>query len=227
MRAKTVAVMQPYFFPYLGYFRLFAAVDEFVIFDTVQFPRRGRVHRSHVGGPTQAPEWLTLPLAYCPADTLIQDLLFAPDARASFDGRLARLPWIATAKGPLAQEIRRFLALPLASVNDCLEAGLRLVADIVDVDVTIVRASSLDVDPSLRGQASVLAIAKARGATRYVNPPGGRALYSASAFEESGIELSFLTPYEGRFQHLLPALMEESAQAIRHDLIESMALAGA
>ena len=48
---KGVALMQPYFFPYAGYFRLFAAVDTFIIYDCVQFPRRGRVHRVEVPGP--------------------------------------------------------------------------------------------------------------------------------------------------------------------------------
>jgi hypothetical protein len=42
----TVAVMQPYFLPYPGYFRLFAAADQVALFDCVQFPRRGWVHRS-------------------------------------------------------------------------------------------------------------------------------------------------------------------------------------
>ena len=80
-RPKRVAVMQPYFFPYAGYFRLLHAVDDFVIFDCVQFPRRGRVHRTQVPGPTGQVEWLTLPLARHSRDTLIRDLAFAPDAR--------------------------------------------------------------------------------------------------------------------------------------------------
>jgi hypothetical protein len=40
--------MQPYFVPYAGYFRLFAASDLFVIYDCVQFPRRGWVHRNRL-----------------------------------------------------------------------------------------------------------------------------------------------------------------------------------
>ena len=74
MVRKRVAVMQPYFFPYAGYFRLFAAVDEFVIFDCVQFPRRGRVHRCEVPRSGAGREWLTLPLARQPRDVLIRSL---------------------------------------------------------------------------------------------------------------------------------------------------------
>src|SRR5689334_25196809 len=86
---RRLAVMQPYFFPFAGYFRLFATVDQFVIFDCVQFPRRGRVHRSQVPGPNGTTKWLTLPLARRPRDVLIRDLEFAPNAREQFDQRLA------------------------------------------------------------------------------------------------------------------------------------------
>ena len=57
----TIAVMQPYFVPYAGYFRLFAATDLFVIYDCVQFPRRGWVHRNQLPGANGQPNWLTLP----------------------------------------------------------------------------------------------------------------------------------------------------------------------
>ena len=59
-----VAVMQPYFYPYMGYFQLLAAVDLFVVFDSVQFPRRGRVHRCEVPDGLSGARWLTLPLAF-------------------------------------------------------------------------------------------------------------------------------------------------------------------
>ena len=77
----VVAVMQPYFYPYAGYFRLLAAANTFVIFDDVQFPRRGRVHRCEVPGPGRRSEWLTLPLAGTPRDVLIGNLTFAAAAR--------------------------------------------------------------------------------------------------------------------------------------------------
>ena len=85
MTGPTVAVMQPYFFPYAGYFRLLAAADVFVIYDCVQFPRRGRVHRCEVTGLSGETQWLTLPLAHQPRDVLIRDLAFAVNARAELD----------------------------------------------------------------------------------------------------------------------------------------------
>ena len=74
----TVAVMQPYFMPYAGYFRLFAAADVFVLFDCVQFPRRGWVHRNRFATAAGHLDWLTLPLLKCPRETRIDELAFAP-----------------------------------------------------------------------------------------------------------------------------------------------------
>lgn len=219
---KRVAVMQPYFFPYAGYFRLFAAADEFVIFDCVQFPRRGRVHRTEVRGPGGQTEWLTLPLAHQPRDMKISQLQFATDARATFDRRLARLPWLAAAAGDTAGRVRSLLAEPLTgSAVDYLEAGLRLVVDTLGLSAVISRSSRLNLDPDLRGQDRVIAAAKAAGATEYINPPGGRALYDHDAFERHGLVLSFLPPYQGRFFQLLPALMTVDTRDIREDVLQT------
>jgi hypothetical protein len=214
-----VAVMQPYFYPYAGYFRLFAAVDEFVVFDCVQFPRRGRVHRSQVPGPGGQEEWLTLPLRAQPRDVLIRDLEFAPGARAEFDARLARFAWLANGHGELAERVRAHLHAPLDDVVAYLESGLRLVADALGFAPRIRRSSSLQLDPSLRAQERILAIARACGATDYVNPPGGRDLYDPAAFTDAGLGLHFLRPYAGRFAHLLPALMAHPPEQIRADVL--------
>jgi hypothetical protein len=214
-----VAVMQPYFYPYAGYFRLFAAADEFVVFDCVQFPRRGRVHRCQVPAPGGGEEWLTLPLAAQPRDTAIRALRFAPDARAEMDRRLARHAWIRAGRGELADAVRAQLHAPLEDVVDYLEAGLRLVAGALGLPARLRRSSALDIDPALHGQDRILAIARACGATDYVNLPGGRELYDAGAFAAAGLGLHFLPAYRGRYTHLLPGLLAESAAALRADLL--------
>ncbi len=204
---KTIAVMQPYFFPYAGYFRLLSHVDEFVIYDCVQHPRRGRVHRTEVPGPSGDPTWLTLPLASQPRDTLIADLEFAVDARDTFDRRLRRHTWIEAASGPAADAIREHLRRDLDNVVDYLEAGLALCSRLLGIDARISRSSGLAIDPSLHGQERILAIAAALGATDYLNAPGGRHLYDPERFRETGIDLQFLPPYGGPHRYLLHALL--------------------
>jgi hypothetical protein len=216
--------MQPYFFPYGGYFRLFATIDQFVIFDSVQFPRRGRVHRTEVPAPGGGREWLTLPLARQPRGVLIRDLAFAPDARERFDRRLERHPWLRAGSGESADRIRSLLFGPLDSVVDFVEQSMRLVAELLDFDVPLIRSSALDLDPELAGETRVIAAASAAGATHYVNTPGGRALYDPKSFDRAGLELSFLAPYTGRLFELLPALMNEPLHAIRQDILTSTVL---
>jgi hypothetical protein len=149
---------------------------------------------------------------------LIRDLAFSSDARVRFDERLVRLPWILSAVGPTADRIREFLFSPLESVVDYLEASLRIVTDVLGIYARISRSSGLNLNPLLRGQARVIAAAKSVGATHYINPPGGRALYDADTFVKAGIELSFLPSYEGRFFHLLPALMMDNSEEMRFDV---------
>jgi hypothetical protein len=207
--------MQPYFFPYGGYFRLFTAADLFVILDCVQFPRRGRVHRCEVPGRGGGTEWLTLPLARQSRDALIRDLAFAPGARQEFDRRLARYAWIAQANGPSADAVRRFLNGPFGPVIGYLETGLRLVAALLQFETEIVRSSTFDIDASLRGQDRIIAIVKAAGGTRYVNSPGGRDLYDAKRFVLQGIDLCFLRRYGGPRWTILQALMGAPPESIR------------
>lgn len=211
----TVAVMQPYFFPYAGYFRLVAVAETFVIFDDVQFPRRGRVHRCEIPGPSGAMEWLTLPLARQPRDTMIKDLAFAAGARDTLDRRLTRLRWLAGARGPWADRVRAHLHGPLDNVVDFLETGLRLVAQALDLQPRMVRSSSIWVDSKLRGQERVIALVQALNGRTYVNAPGGRALYQAEAFSRSGLELKFLVPYAGDGGSILPALVADATESLR------------
>ena len=224
---RRVAVMQPYFLPYAGYFRLFAAVDEFVVFDCVQFPRRGRVHRTEVPGRGGGSAWLTLPLAAQPRDTPIHALRFADDARATLDARLAALPWLASGRGPLAERVRAGLHAPLVGVVDFLQDTLAMVSTTMGFAPAIRRSSTLAIDPALRGQERVIAVARAVGATHYLNPPGGRALYDAAAFTDAGLHLEFLSPYRGRFMRLLPALVEATAEALREDVLDQLQIEAA
>lgn len=216
--ARRVAIMQPYFFPYAGYFRLFANVDRFIVLDCVQFPRTGRVHRSEVASNGRASDWLTLPLAKQPRPTLIRDLVFATQARATFDDRLASLPWFRAARGPAAARVREYLHGPMDSVVDFIQRGLELVSDELGLQIPICRSSSFSIPAQVRGQDRILAIARAAGADIYLNAPGGRALYDPLAFNRVGIELRFLDDYRGEFAHLLPSLMERDPSDIARDI---------
>jgi hypothetical protein len=216
--SRTIAVMQPYFFPYAAYFSLFAHVDEFIIFDCVQFRRRGRIHRTEVPAGDGATKWLTLPIAYSPQDALIRDIRFADDARREFDGRLESLSWLNATAPPVAL-LRDFLHGPLDSFPGFLEQGLRLVCGLLGLHTTVSRSSALDIPADVRAQERIIAIAKARGATRYLNLPGGTQLYDAGVFRQAGLELGFLPAYHGPYRSMLHSLATQDLNAIRKDVI--------
>ena len=88
-----IAIMQPYFYPYAGYFRLLYSADIFVALDCVQFPRRGWVHRNQLHDQTGQRNWISLPLLKSNRDTTrICDLKFNSDAKKLFLDQSRRFP---------------------------------------------------------------------------------------------------------------------------------------
>ncbi|MEO1554848.1 MAG: WbqC family protein [Pseudomonadota bacterium] len=208
-----VAVMQPYFYPYMGYFRLMAAVDIFVLFDCVQFPRRGRVHRSEVPHNSGGSTWLTLPLASAPQQTRIDAMRFAPDAASTFGQRCASLTWL----DGLPASVTAALTGPMDRPIDYLEQNLVAVARYLGLSTRVERSSRYAIPAEIRRGARVRAVAKAVGATQYVNAPGGRGLYHQSEFIADGLALSFLPHYDGVRRHMLHALATEPCETLAED----------
>ncbi len=213
----TVAIMQPYFIPYAGYFRLFAASDVFVIYDCVQFPRRGWVHRNRLPDSTGTDRWLTLPIAKAPRDVRIQELRFTADAREVLTQRMRLLPLLTLAREPepeMLTTIRDIGGTPV----DYIERLLHIVVSHLGLRWEVLRSSTLAVPDSLHGQDRIIEIARRLGATRYVNSPNGRSLYGAGAFEDAGIELRFLRDYPGSSASILRRMLEEDEATLAHDI---------
>lgn len=210
-----IAIMQPYFMPYAGYFRLMAAADVFVIYDCVQFPRRGWVHRNQFTKANGKKEWLTLPLAKSDRNsTRIMDMHFADNAQGDWERRIAEFPLIAGDTTPLMQTVRALNGTPC----NYIETGLRDVCDRLGFGCEFTRSSTLGLPESLKSQERILAIAEHFKATHYINAPGGRALYQEEAFTEKGIVLSFLPDYRGNFSSILERLLMESPESVAQEI---------
>jgi len=220
----TVAVMQPYFVPYAGYFRLFAAADVVVMLEDVQFPRRGWVHRNRFTLSSGEHDWLTLPLAKPAYDAKITELRFAGDARERLEQALPRFPLLAKGRAEAHPLVARSLALGDGPVAAYLVDLVRDIAATLGFAPKIVRSGTLGIDPGLRAQERIIALARACAATHYVNPPGGRDLYDAQAFTAAGMELQFLAPFGGSMESILTRLLLEPVTAIADEIVRESRL---
>ena len=211
--------MQPYFIPYAGYFRLFAASDLFVIYDCVQFPRRGWVHRNKMPGADGRECWLTLPLAKMPRDVRIRDLSFSADAGAILQERMRRIPLLATSRQPdpeIVESLKRVVGAPV----DYLERLLREIVSWLGLRWHTIRSSSLDLPDSLHGQDRIIEIARRLGATRYVNAPGRPShCMSPSDLPRPESSCGFSTTYPGPSSSILHRILEEDRQSLSDDIL--------
>ncbi|MBK8676257.1 MAG: WbqC family protein [Cellvibrionales bacterium] len=190
-----LAVMQPYFFPYLGYFQLIAAVDKFIVWDDVQYIQRGWVNRNRIllnGEPT----YITLPLEKAHLTANINERVLADMATAS-NKMLGQLH-AAYRKAPHYQETRalfeKVLALPARNLGKFLFQSLRCVCAYLDIKTELVLSSAIRKESEIVGGGSsrILAMCQEQQATMYVNAIGGRELYRQEEFAAQGMDLRFI-----------------------------------
>jgi hypothetical protein len=196
-----IAVMQPYLFPYIGYFQLISAVDKFVVHDDVQWIKGGWINRNRVlrNGSVQ---YMTLPVRKGSSLATIKDRELAPDAdremarvRRSIAQSYAKAPFC----GAVIALIDRCFAYRDRNIAAFVTNALRQCCDYLDIKTPILMSSALAKRPDLQGQERVLDIAAVLGASDYVNPIGGTGLYEATAFAARGIQLDFLRAREVRY----------------------------
>jgi hypothetical protein len=187
-----VGIMQPYFLPYLGYYQLIENCDVFVLYDNIEYSKRGWINRNRMlfNG---APRTFTLPLAHSSDHLDIADKQIAaefnPDKLFSlFRQAYRRAPHWESVNGTVVDVLR----FPNRNLFDFLKNALELTTSAMGVDTPVISSSGVDIHPRLHGQDRVLATCQALGATEYVNPIGGLELYDGNAFRQQGIELRFL-----------------------------------
>ena len=190
-----VAVMQPYFLPYIGYFQLMAAADVFVVLDDVAFINRGWVNRNRLLLDGEA-RLFTVPLIGASQNRRICELQIAAEPRwrerllATVDHAYRRAPQYR----PVRALLERVLMAGHAGLAELLLASLREVATLLALDTEIRPTSRAYGNDTLKGQDRILDICRREGATLYLNAPGGSTLYEAAAFDAAGLELRFVQP---------------------------------
>jgi hypothetical protein len=190
-----VTIMQPYLFPYIGYFQLLECSDVFVVGDDVQYIKGGWINRNRIL-VNQEPSWLTLPVQGDSGYLTINQRSYVDDRNAR-DKILRRIE-CAYRKAPyfidtfpIVADIMNFGSNNVSEFNT---NAIRRLKDLLKIQCQILLSSELEKNNALKCQDRVIEINCCLGSCHYVNPMGGVSLYQEPNFVEYGIELSFLRP---------------------------------
>jgi hypothetical protein len=189
-----IAIMQPYFVPYIGYFQLINAVDQFVIYDNIKYTKKGWINRNRILVDGKD-EYITLPIRK-DSDYLHVDQRQLADSFTDDKNKILRKLAYAYRKAPhydvVCALMERILEKPENNLFEFIYKSVIEICKFLEINTKFVISSTLPVDHELKAQDRVIAICKALDTTTYINPPGGVELYSKETFQENGIALEFL-----------------------------------
>ena len=208
-----LGIMQPYFFPYIGYFQLIAAVDRFVVYDDAQWMKGGWINRNRilVGGN---PHYITLPIRKGSIQLMINERALAFNAEAQIGTILQQITEAyrrAPFFEPVFKLVSRCLGCREKNASVFIVHALRECCNYLGIDTPFVISSELDKKNELKGAERVLEINRVMGARHYINPIGGMELYDKRPFADNGIRLDFIrtrdiTYQQFKNQKFVPAL---------------------
>ena len=185
-----LAVMQPYLFPYIGYFQLIYAADLFLIYDDVAYIKQGYINRNSILSANGATRF-TIPVPGASSNKLISELAFSEDV-----GKILRTIEQSYSKAPHFEEvfpmIRRALELDDRSIASVCQKSFEDIFSYLGLEKQFKKTSELDYDRSASARDRLIALCQQFGADSYINAPGGRKLYAKQDFAEKEIDLKFV-----------------------------------
>ena len=201
--------MQPYIFPYVGYFHLILSGDRFVLLDNVNFIKKGWINRNRLIVNNQEYTF-TIPLTKASQNRLINDIQVSEDA--IWRQKLIKSIEIAYKNSPSFSDVMPLVENTLlfqGSIAQMAQLSIQTVLDYADLKHDISLSSDLNTGEK-RGQDRIIEICKQMGATEYVNASGGKNLYDAQNFADSDLKLGFISSELGHYgpeeSHFLPGL---------------------
>ncbi len=207
---SSCGIMQPYFLPYIGYFQLINAVENFVIYDNIQYSKGGWINRNRILSNGK-PKLVTLPLQSASdyLDIADRHLSVNFDRRSllrQFDGSYMRSPYYREVR-PLLEEI---VLCESGNLFEYIKHSIDTLLQYFGISTKVFVSSTLPVDRSLKSESRVIATCQALGADIYVNGIGGMELYSEVEFGKNNLILKFvksrLSGYPQSCDGFIPAL---------------------
>jgi hypothetical protein len=190
--------MQPYFFPYIGYFQLINAVDKWIVFDEIQYIRHGWVNRNRILHPNPSKKWMYISvfLENHSQNDKISEIKMSEteDWRSSILGKITHYK----NKAPYYNQVRKFLLDCFSYKGEFLSKFnvfcLKKVCNYLDIDFDYQIFSEMDLKlDSIKEPGDwALEISKKLNVDMYINPIGGKDIFDRKKFKNASIELKFL-----------------------------------
>ena len=195
-----LGIMQPYFLPYIGYFQLINAVDKYVVYDNIEYTKKGWINRNRI--LMNGRDFLfSLPLKKDSDYKMVCERELSSDYHPKKILDQIRSSYM---KAPYFNEVN----LLLASIFDTNETNLfkyifhsvKAINSYMGIHTEMVVSSTIHIDHQLKSEEKILAICRALSADTYYNAIGGKELYSKVEFRSSGIDLKFLSSDKIHYQ---------------------------
>lgn len=189
--------MQPYLFPYIGYFQLIKAVDKFVIYDDVNFIKQGWINRNNILVQGKACLF-TVPLKNQSSFSKINEVFVNKVFYDSWRKKILKTIEQSYKKAPFFKEVYHLIDCILdfdsedVDISTLARNSLLDIAKYLKIDTEFVFSSTIYKNEDLSGKYRVIDICKKENAVHYINPIGGQVLYEKSFFRNKGLELSFI-----------------------------------
>jgi hypothetical protein len=188
-----LAIMQPYFFPYIGYFQLMNAADEFILYDNIKYTKKGWINRNRilVNGRER---FITLPVKKDSDYLDVRDRYLA-DVWSSEKKKLLNRIAESYRKAPMFESvypiIEKCILFAETNLFNFILNSLDVLKEYLKIDTPLLISSKIPIDHELKAENKVIALCLARKASIYLNPIGGKQLYLKKEFAENGIDLYF------------------------------------
>lgn len=190
--------MQPYLFPYLGYWQMLAAVDIFVVFDDVNYIKKGYINRNSILLAGQVHKF-TLELHKASINKLINEITITGE-----NAKLVKTFKEAYSKAPFFTEVMPILEDILlfqeSRLHIFITNSLRKICEYLEIKTKVCLSSEISKEEGLKGEDKILAIVKSLNGKQYINAIGGLDLYDKEKFLTEGIALSFIKMDEIKYR---------------------------
>jgi hypothetical protein len=210
-----LAIMQPYFMPYIGYFSLIKHTDRFVVFDTVQYINKGWINRNRI--ISESPKgftYMTVPVKKLSRKMFIKDTLIdlSQKWKKKIRGQLAYYKKKAPFYFQIKNLMEDILMKEYQTITELNVEALSIVCKFLDMPFkyTIFSQDRMGINSVNAPDEWALEICKKMGATTYVNPPGGKSFFNKDKYEFEGVDLNYLImkliPYKSVNGAYIPGL---------------------